>query len=359
MMFYLKKIQLTNFKCYEKKEFEFHPYKNIIVGLNAVGKTSLVEAIYCLCFTKTFKGIKDIDLIKKGNSFFNIKALFNTSNGIESVFLGYDSINKRIKRDEKVYKSTSDYLGEYNAIVFSPDDLDFVKGSPLGRRKFLDTHISQINKTYLNSFSRYKKILKERNEFLKSIEDGNYDHKLLSIITEALIMEATIIIETRNTFINQINTYIEPISLKLSENNEIVKLVYKPHTNVDNLWKTSKERLSYDIMNHTTTWGPSRDDIQVEINLEDASVFASQGQIRSACLSVKLALTEVFSKINEKVLIILDDVLSEFDTNRQNQLFSLLDSKKQTFITTTSIDNLSKDILDASNIIEIQRGKIK
>ena len=203
MMFYLNKIQIINFKCYENKEFVFNPNKNIIVGLNAVGKTSLVEAIYCLCFTKSFKNIKDIDLVAKGKPYFNIKASFNTSNGVDNVFLGYDCINKRIKKNEKVYKTTSEYLGEYNAIIFSPDDLEFVKGSPAIRRKFLDTNISQINKTYFNSFVKYKKLIKERNEFLKGItNEDNYDQKYLSIITEALIMEARIIIETRNTFIN-------------------------------------------------------------------------------------------------------------------------------------------------------------
>ena len=146
MMFYLKKLKMVNFRCYNEREFFFDPGINIIIGFNAAGKTTLVEGIHCLGFGRTFKNTKDLDLIKKGATFYNIKGEFYNDDEISDILLAYDSKDKRIIRNDKTYKSISEYLGFFNTVVFSPDDLELVKGTPAIRRRFLDVNMGQINK---------------------------------------------------------------------------------------------------------------------------------------------------------------------------------------------------------------------
>lgn len=356
MTFYLQKLQLINFRCYRNKVFEFGPQRNIIVGANAVGKTSLVEGVYCLGFAKTFKNVKDLDLIKKDESYYNLKGDFLNNDTIDKVIISYNQKDKRVIKNNYTYKSISDYVGYFNVITFSPDDLELIKGSPNIRRRFLDIHLGQINPSYLQALINYKKILRERNEYLKGIVNNQYDKVLLNVLTSSLIKEAKVIIEEREALIKDINQYINPIIEKLSKKQEKLILVYKPNCNVDKLWKSADEKLNNDILMQTTTWGPARDELLILVNNENASTFCSQGQIRSACLAIKLALVELMKQKNKRVIIILDDVFSELDNHRQNEILELLDNDKQTFITTTSIDNLSSEIIKNSNVINIERG---
>lgn len=355
-MFFLKKIKLNNFRCYSNKIYEFKPGKNIITGQNAVGKTSLVEAIYCLCFGKSFRDINDVDLIKKNNDYFYILGEFYGKEN-DMISLSYDKSKKIVEKNNKKIKSLSEYLGYFNIVVFSPDDLEMVKGSPANRRKFLDVNISQIDKVYLNSSIRYKKILKERNELLKNSELDSYNEELLNILTNTLIDEAKVIIKKRTGFVDMLNEILKVKHHQISSGTEEVQIVYKPKNNVENLLKVSKERHSFDIINKTTTWGPSRDDFSFYMNGQDASTYCSQGQIRSICLSLKLALVDLIEKYNEKIIVVLDDVFSELDVVRQNKLLNMLSNEKQTFITTTSIEALTDDVKRDSNLIEIIGGK--
>lgn len=354
-MFYLKNIQLTNFRCYKNKIFDFKEGKNIIIGNNAVGKTSLVEAIHCLCFGKSFRDVKDGELINFNEDYFLIKSIFSGENDYR-INLSYDKNTKIINNNDKKHNSISDYLGFFNLIVFSPDDLELVKGSPNIRRRFLDINISQYDKIYLKSLIKFKKILKERNELLKNDDPSEIDHTLLAVLTTAFIEQATIVINKRKQFIDDLNCILRDKVKQLSLGTEDVQIVYKPKNNVDNLWKTYEERKSFDILNRTTTWGPTRDEFLIYLNNKEATSFCSQGQIRTITIAIKLALVELFEKYNDKIIIILDDVFSELDVHRQNQLVDMLDSRKQTFITTTSIDSLSKEVINNSNIIEIVGG---
>lgn len=355
--FYVEKIELTNFKIFKKACFSFKPHKNIIVGANAVGKTTLMEAIYCLFFTKTFKNLKDFELINYNETFFNIKGeIIEKSEEKSKLFLGFDSTNKIIKKGNKIYTKSSDFIGEYRAVVFSPDDLELIKGSPSIRRHFLDINISQIKHKYLLDVIKYKKLLKERNELLKQ---NNNDQRimLLEILTQKMEDIVTSIVQERKQFISSLNEKINKYIFSLSRGQENIELVYNPNVNVDNLLKSRQERMKNDLYAKHTTWGPLRDDVSTLLNGKNASSFASQGQIRSIVISLKMALTDVFTQETENIVIILDDVLSEFDESRQNELFKMLNGDKQVFMTTTSIAPIAEDILNSSNIIEIKGGR--
>ena len=353
-MFYIKKLNLNSFRCYRNYQIDFAPNINIIYGNNAVGKTSLVEAIHCLALVKSHKAITDDELIHKGATYTIIKALINNNENNDELILSIFDKKKKIQKNNKMYSSLSDYIGFFNVVIFSPEDLNLVKGAPLERRKFLDINLSQTNNQYLLSLIRYRKFLKQRNEILKNHTE-KYDQTLLSVVTDSLIKEAKYIISERVKFLNQLNPYFQTITEKISINKERGELSYLPNCNADQVENNFRERLKTDLMLKTTTTGPHRDDFSFSINNTDAASYGSQGQQRTLTLALKLALAEVIKEKKQNIIIILDDVFSELDTNRQNQILNLLNQSNQIFITTTGIDNLSKDILNQSNIIKIQK----
>ncbi len=354
-MFYIQKLEIKQFRCYKRADFSFSPFKNIIYGDNATGKTSLVEAIYYLGIGKTFKNTKDVDLITKGTEFMSLKGqiIDDSLNEANNIVLSFDGKTKMITKNNKNYPSLSEYLGYFNIVVFSPDDLDLIKGSPNERRRFLDINIGQIDKTYLNALMKLKKIVKERNEYLKTHENS-INTELLDVYDEAIIEKSLIIIKIRQEFITKLNQLVNKINQDLSSNNEMLEMVYQANCSLDNIHLKARERRQNDLNLKQTTWGPTRDDLSFLINKENANIFASQGQIKTATLSLKLALAELFLQKNSNMIVILDDVFSELDIKRQKKLLSFLDLNIQTFITTTTIDHIDKELLKNSKLIQIR-----
>jgi len=355
-MFIIKELNLLNFRCYKKHSIKFSPHINILVGDNAVGKTSIVEAIYCLGFTKSHKANLDSDMIRKGEEYSVIKATFTNDSKIEELIFSITKKGKRIQKNNKTYKQLSEYIGYFNVVIFCPEDLEIIKGSPGVRRKFLDVNISQINPSYLNSSINYRKLLKQRNEILKNInENTKYDHTLLNIVTEELMKVAINIIEERKKFISRLNPYLSDKCKLISDDNEYGILEYLPNVNSNGIKTQFDKQLKIDIATKTTTVGPHRDDFSILINGEYASSYGSQGQQRTMSLAIKLALADLIKENSKNLIIILDDVFSELDINRQNQILKLISQNNQIFITTTSVDNLSTDLLNKSNVVTIHK----
>lgn len=354
-MFYLEKLTLTNFRCYEKYQTQFLKGINIVVGNNAVGKTSLVESIYCLAFTKSFKAGKEEELIHHEKEYAIVKGQFRVDDQKEEVLLSYSNEGKKIKRNHKQYGKASEYIGFFNVVVFCPEDLDIVKGAPAIRRRFLDVNITQMNQKYLNSLILYKKILKQRNELLKKYTNKESDKRLLDVITANLIAEAKIIVAIREEFLRNLTPYIEEKGMAISHHQEKIKTNYHPNVEIENMEDMYIHALSNDLLLKTTTIGPHRDDFSIKINDMNAAIYGSQGQQRTASLSLMLGLAELFQKTTAKIIIILDDVFSELDDSRQNEILRLLDQKNQIFITTTSIQELSEEMIKGSNIINITK----
>jgi len=356
-MIYIKNIKFNNFRCFSSKMFNFSPNINILTGNNGCGKTSVVEGISYLCLGKSFRGAKDKDVLMFNSVYFNIISDIEQENTLERVVISYDGVNKRVKQGEIVYKTLSEYVGKYKLISFSPDDLDVIKGTPSIRRRFIDLFISQCDNNYLKVLVEYKKVLKMRNEFLKNIVNQQYDKILFDVLNENIIKYGKLIINIRAKYINLLNLYIKNISNELSNNKETVNISYNPNVNEDYYEKMIINNINLDINTHITNYGPHRDDYIIDIFDKDASVYASQGQCRLAVLSVKLSMYEAFLKNNSNIIIVLDDVFSELDTNRQKYLLEYINKTGQVFITTTDIDKLPKDLVDNSNIIEIREGE--
>lgn len=356
-MFYIESIKINNFRCYSNKKITFSDKINIICGENAVGKTSILEAIAYLGLCKSFKGTKDKDLIKFGEDFFFIKGNFvERDSKNNEVIASFSEKEKKIKKNNVVFRKLSEYLGFFNVVSFEPADLDLVKGSPIERRRFLDLNISQFNERYLISLMKYNKILKKRNDFLKQIEELNQiNEEYLDVIDEALSKEAVFIIETRKKFIISINEILFNVSKDLSLNKETVKLKFNPCLSVENFVNNFKKKRKYDFASKTTSSGPHRDDFLIEINDKEADLYASQGQTRTAVIAIKLSLAKYLSVENKNLIILLDDVFSELDESRQNELLYKLEENKQIFITTTSIESIDRNIISKSNVIKIEK----
>ena len=237
-MISVKNIKFNNFRCFSSKTFVFDSEINILTGNNGCGKTSIVEGISYLCLGKSFRGAKDRDVLKLNSDYFNIISEIDDQNNIEKVVISYDGVNKRVKYGEIICKTLSEYVGKYKLVSFSPDDLDVVKGSPAIRRRFIDLFISQCDNNYLKVLVEYKKVLKMRNEFLKNINNQQYDKILFDVINENIIKYGKIIIDTRAKYINLLNVYVKNISKELSNNKEEVDIVYNPNVNINYYEKT-------------------------------------------------------------------------------------------------------------------------
>ena len=251
----------------------------------------------------------------------------------------------------------SEYVGKYKLISFSPDDLDIIKGGPLIRRRFIDLFISQCDNNYLKVLVEYKKVLKMRNEFLKNIKNQQYDKILFEVLNENIIKYGKIIISVREKYIKVLNSYIKKISSELSNNQEVIEIAYVPNSYINTYENNVKSSVNYDINSKSTNFGPHKDNLKINLSGNDASSYASQGQCRLAVLSMKLAIYEVFSKIDDNIIIILDDVFSELDQNRQKYLLEYIKKTGQVFITTTDIYKLPKNLIEESNIVEIGEGE--
>ena len=334
----IKKIELKNIRLFKDISIDFN--KNIVIfkGKNAIGKTTILESIYFSILLKSPRTNNDSDLISFNEKFGVIKVLSNKEYKVV-----INEAKKAFINDYEV-KVLKEYIGLNNVVMFSPNDLELINGSPSYRRKFLDINISQISKQYINNLNEYKHILKMRNDILKS---ENIDKVLLDVTTKKLIDVAKPIIKFRYEFIKEINENL----VNLSKDKIIID--YTPSTTIKNIDDDFNKSLDNDIFNKLTNKGPHRDDIKFLINNKDA-IYASQGQIRTICLSIKLALISIIKKYKKNnPVVLLDDVLSELDIDRKNKLFEILDDSYQIFISTTELDNIKKELLDRAQIIEL------
>lgn len=356
-MFYIEKLKLTNFRCYKDKRINFKPHVNIIVGENAVGKTSLVEAIYCLGLTKSYKASKDSFLIKHDQPFYVLEGEFVNQERKHNVLLSYeiDKSRKRLLVDNNVVKKLSDYIGTFKVVMFSPDDSELIKGYSPQRRRFLDIYLGQINNKYLKDLSNYNKVLKNRNELLKQTNQSEQDLELLKIYSEALVKYGKNLIIEREKFINMLNPEVAKISLAISNGEEKTELKYMPNVENEEFMLKTFRQLKKDLYLQTTGLGPHKDDFLFTIKGVDAASFASQGQQRTSSIALKLGLASLFDKLGLDNIVILDDVFSELDKGRQNEIMKLFKNNKQIFITTTTIKAINEELLESSNVIKIER----
>ncbi len=344
-------IKLNNFRNYSAAEVDFSSGVNFIVGKNAQGKTNLLESLYLLSVGKSPKNSKVSQIIKFNKDKARVEISFLTLAGKKNLSMLMDRQNKKyIKLNNLNILKLTELVGNLSVVYFSPDELKLVKEVPEDRRNFLDVSISQFDKVYLYNLIKYNKILKQRNAILKADLSADSKIEQLSLFTPQLIIIAADIILTRLNFINNLSPIAKQIHKKITDD-EILTLSYSFSLDgLENLSNEDKKQkiISYltDIFNKNITkelelkytlFGPHRDDIIFKINNLDCRQFSSQGQQRTVALVMKLSLMEVIRKeINEYPILLLDDVLSELDSVRQEKLLNMC-TNYQTLITCTAV----------------------
>ncbi len=334
-----QKLELNNFRNYKELSLDLSENVNILYGNNAQGKTNVLEAI-CLCATtKSHKGSKDKDMIKIGTEEAHLR-MYLEKNGINH------KIDMQLRRSGKKsvavdgipIKRASDLYGLANIIFFSPEDLGMIKNGPSERRRFMDAELCQLNKLYLQYLSKYNKLLDQRNDLLKQISYDPGLKETLDVWDEQLTECGCFIINERKKFIEDINTIVDDIHNRISGGCEDLSVTYEPNVEAADFRKKLKEGLNRDLYQKTTGTGPHRDDIGFFTKDTNLRLFGSQGQQRTAALSLKLAEIEMVKrKIGESPILLLDDVLSELDRSRQQSLLNYIDGI-QTIITCTGLE---------------------
>lgn len=356
---FLKSIELKNFRKYNNLELDFNKNINLILGDNAQGKTNLLESIYYTSMGRSFKPVKDRDVINFGEETSIIKAnAHKYDDNLEISIILRKNGDKEIKKDGVKLKKISELCDNMLVVMFSPEDLKIVKEEPEKRRKFIDRELSLISPIYLDNLNNYKKTLFQRNNYLK---EENIDELLINVLDKQLSNYGYDVIKYRKEFIEKLQTYVEKIHSGITSGKEKIKLIYKPSIDPESkeeFEKILKDDFYKDSKNAVTSRGPHRDDIEFLINKIDVRRYGSQGQQRTCALSVRLAeLSLIEEETGESAILLLDDVMSELDLNRQEYLIKTLENN-QIFITATELSNDIIARLKGVNKIFIKNGKV-
>ena len=356
----IKSLKLDHFRNYDSLNIDFMDGTTILYGDNAQGKTNILEAIYVAATSKSHKGSKDKEMIQfnQDEAHINIKIEKNGSDYVVDMHLKKNKL-KGIAINKIPIKKASELFGILNVVFFSPEDLNIIKNGPSERRRFLDLELCQLDKIYLNDLVSYNKILNQRNKLLKDILFKPDLESTLEIWNEQLIDYGTRIIKKRAEFIQELNSIIFGIHKKLSGNREDLMIQYEPNVHEKYFREELLKQQDKDKKTLSTSVGPHRDDFCIFIKNVDIRKYGSQGQQRSAALSLKLSEIEfVKSMIHDKPVLLLDDVLSELDSLRQHQLLESIHDV-QTVITCTGLDEFIKNRFKINRVYQVINGKIE
>ena len=366
----LTNLQLQNFRNYESVQLEFTDGVHVFIGENAQGKTNLMESIYALAMTKSHRTTNDKELIGWNKEFATIKGTVEKTATKTNLELQFSKKGKIAKVNYLEQKRLSSYLGNLNVILFAPENLTLVKGSPQNRRKFVDMELGQMSSLYLYDLVEYNRVLKQRNTYLKQLAiKKKQPDEYLEVLSEMLSELASKIVFHRLDFMKQLEALAIPIHDQLSLGREKFSVSYQATIPLEDGLTPSQMKKIY--MNQfkknqtreadqaTTLIGPHRDDLIFYLNEVPVQTYGSQGQQRSTVLSLKLAEIELMKlSTGEYPLLLLDDVLSELDDDRQTHLIKAIENKVQTFITTTSLDGIKQQFINEPVVIPIEKGTI-
>lgn len=355
----IKSLELIDYRNYETLSLDFDEGTNILYGDNAQGKTNVLEAIYLSATTKSHKGSKDKEIIRFNKDESHIKSVI-IKDGYDTKIDMHLRSNKSkiIAIDGNRIKKAAELLGILNVVFFSPEDLSIIKNGPLERRRFVDMELCQLDSFYLYNLSNYNKIINQRNKLLKDIYFNPSLKDTLNIWDSQLVSFGSKIIERRISFCEQINEILKEYHSKLSGGREDINIKYEPNVSIEDYENKLSNSQSKDISAKMTIVGPHRDDFSFIVNGIDIRKYGSQGQQRTAALSLKLSEIELVKKITkDKPVLLLDDVLSELDSNRQNYLLDCI-GDIQTIITCTGLDEFVNNNFKINRSFKVTNGEV-
>ena len=355
----VKSLDLKNFRNYHELHIDFDPFTNIFYGNNAQGKTNILESVYLGGTTKSHKGSKDRDMITFTEEESHIRMLVQKKNLTRRIDMHLKkNKTKGIAVDGIPIKKASELFGIVNLVFFSPEDLNIIKNGPSERRRFIDLELCQLDKIYFHTLSNYNKILIQRNKLLKDIAFHPEWMDTLEIWDMQLAGYGSKIIKRRHSFVEQLGEIAGDIHENLTGGREHLSLLYEPDCPADALYEQLKKNRDKDIRYKMTSQGPHRDDLCMQVKDVDIRKFGSQGQQRTSALTLKLSEIELVTKIiHDTPVLLLDDVLSELDSSRQNYLLNSIHDI-QTLITCTGLDEFISNRFTINRIFRVEEGTV-
>ncbi|MFT9031788.1 MAG: DNA replication/repair protein RecF [Leuconostoc pseudomesenteroides] len=366
----LESLTLKNYRNYGDLTLEFSDGVNVFLGENAQGKTNLLESIYVLALARSHRTSSDKDLIQWSEKEATISGRVKRAISNTPLSLNFSNKGKKARVNHLEQSKLSQYIGQLNVILFAPEDLELVKGAPSVRRRFIDMEFGQMNPLYLYNTTQYKRILKERNAYLKRLQlKQTTDTVFLDVLSEQLVNVGAQILLARESFLKKLEQAAQPIHAEISDQRETLHLVYNSSVNFDEkddlagvtaaFESALLKQRTREIMMGSTLLGPHRDDLQFIVNDNDVAVFGSQGQQRTTALAVKLAEIDLMQQeTGEYPVLLLDDVLSELDANRQTHLLLAIQDKVQTFITAPSLTDVARQLIHTPKVFHVKHGEI-
>lgn len=357
---FIESIELFNYRNYGQLHMDFHEGTNVLYGDNAQGKTNILEAVYLCSTTKSHKGSKDKEIVRFGEEESHIKMIVRRD-GVPYRIDMHLKKNKAkgIAVNGVPIKKASELFGIVNVIFFSPEDLNIIKNGPAERRRFLDLELCQLNKLYVYHLVQYNKVVVQRNKLLKELDFHPSLKETLDLWDEQLVRYGKELIRMRKDFIGEVNELIYEIHFHLSGEKEKLVIQYEPNVTEDNFEEILTKNQFQEIKQKMTLTGPHRDDLNFIVNGIDIRKFGSQGQQRTAALSLKLAEIELVKKtVKDYPVLLLDDVLSELDSKRQEHLLSEI-NHIQTMVTCTGLDEFVNSKFQMDKIFKIVEGTVE
>lgn len=367
---YIERLALKDFRNYDSIELDFSSKINVFIGENAQGKTNLMESLYVLSMAKSHRTSNDKELIRWDADYGKIKGTIQKKYGPLPLELTLSKKGKKAKVNHLEQTKLSNYIGQLNVVMFAPEDLYLVKGSPQVRRRFLDMEIGQISPIYLHDLLHFQKVLKQRNHILKQNQGKSVlNDVMFDVYTEQYIDAAVKVIQKRFQFMDLLQKWAEPIHFGISRGLEKLTVSYYSTSGIKADWSENemKEHLAKKIFDTqkreldrgVTLTGPHRDDLQFFVNEYDVQIYGSQGQQRTTALSLKLAEIELIKQeVGEAPVLLLDDVLSELDDYRQSHLLNTIQGDVQTFVTTTSVEGIAHDTIQHAKMFHVEHGAV-
>lgn len=352
---WIKKIKIKNFRNYESEEINLEKNINIFYGQNAQGKTNIIESIFLCSLGKSFRTKKDKEMIKLNEQNAVVEVEYEKSDRDGNIKIEIGN-KKNIYLNGIKIKKLSELLGNLNIVIFTPDDINILKGGPQNRRRFLDIMISQLRPNYMHILNLYIKTMEQRNNYLRQIKEEHKDENLLEIWDEKLAEYAIKIYEYRKEFIEKIIKKLDIIHKNITNGEEQIELEYVTECDSKEKYlKLLKERRKLDIIKGFTTKGVHRDDFMIYINRKDIKIFGSQGQNRTAMLSLKLAeLQVIYDEIGEYPILLLDDFMSELDKTRRKNFLENIEGTQVIITGTEKLDIENLEYLEYN----VSNGKV-
>ena len=355
----IKSLKLKNYRNYDILNLDFDEAANIFYGDNAQGKTNILEAVYLTGTTKSHRGAKDREMIKFGCDESHLETIVE-KNGIDYQIDMHlkKTGSKGIAINKIPIKRASELFGIVNLVFFSPEDLNIIKNGPGERRRFMDLELCQLDQIYLTDLAGYNHIVNQRNRLLKDLYQNPSLRETLEIWDIQMLQYGRKIIEKRRDFVRDLNDVIQDIHRNLTGGEEHLEVIYEPSTESECFEETLKKNRERDIRMKMTSAGPHRDDLCFMVNGIDIRKFGSQGQQRTAALSLKLSeIYLVKEKIKDTPILLLDDVLSELDSNRQTYLLDSIHDI-QTLITCTGLDDFVSNQFHINKVFKVVKGEV-